>query len=182
MVLNAKDPVRAVPDLSDHHVTIWNRLQSACQRDETVEGRIYRCVRRGYLVDFDGVTGFLPGSHLDVLPVVDIAPFLKCPSYFKVLRCNALHGRLVVSRRATLPALKINAVKLEDRFCVGQRLTGTVAQNLPYGTFVDLGDAIMGFLPHCEPRPNPGDPVAVQIVRLNSDSQRIVLAAAAVTG
>jgi small subunit ribosomal protein S1 len=151
-------------------------LQRALHTNETVEGVIFRCVRRGYLVDFGGVTGFLPGSQLNTLPVVDIAPFLDHAWSFKILNCDPEHGRLIVSRRATLPRMEVENVDLDKKYCVGQHLTGVVAQTLPFGTFVDLG-GITGFLPNepDNPKMMPGEIISVVILRIDCAVQRIVL-------
>jgi len=164
-------------DVSNHRAAVWADLQLAFHRDEIIEGRITRCIRRGYLVDFDGVTGFLPGRYIDVLPVADPAPFLDRRSQFKILRCDQLHNRLVVSRRATLPDLKLNAPKLDELFHAGQMLSGTVRHNLAYGAFIDLGHDILGFLPLFSGAQAPvnGSTIQVQVVRINTDTQRVFL-------
>jgi small subunit ribosomal protein S1 len=156
--------------------TIWNRLQRAVHTEEIVEGLIVRCVRRGYLVDFGGVTGFLPGSQLDTLPVADIEPLLSRSLSFKVLRCEPTHGRLIVSRRATLPPIEVENIDLEKKYRVGQRLLGVVAQELPFGTFVDLG-GITGFLPADpdNPKTHSGQTISVAVRRIDCEVQRIVL-------
>ena len=177
--MESKNPVQAEAKLSSRHAAVWDRLQSAHHRKEAVEGTIFRCIRRGYLVDFDGVIGFLPGSLLDVLPVVDITPFLKRQSYFMVLKCDPVQARLIVSRRATLSPLDVDTTKLSERFQVGQLLDVTVCSNLPYATFVDLGNGIIGYLPRPEGEVEPavGGKLCVEVVRVQEDTQRIIVRA-----
>jgi ribosomal protein S1 len=119
-------------------------LQRALHTNETVEGVIFRCVRRGYLVDFGGVTGFLPGSQLNTLPVVDIAPFLDHAWSFKILNCDPEHGRLIVSRRATLPRMEVENVDLDKKYCVGQHLTASSPKPYPSG-HLSIWEALLDF-------------------------------------
>jgi small subunit ribosomal protein S1 len=157
--------------------TAWERLQRSFQDYEIVEGVIIRCVRRGYVVAFEGVTGFLPGSQLDGLPVVDIAPFLDRRWSFKILKCDPEHGRLVVSRRATLPRAGICDVDLEKTYYVGQRLPGVVVQVAAYGAFIDIGE-ITGLLPSRSTNPalEKGQTINVVVVEIDTEIQRVVLA------
>src|SRR3989339_1881850 len=54
----------------------WVALEKAHKERTTVEGTIVERVKGGFIIDLDGVFGFLPGSQADIKPVRD-------PSYLE---------------------------------------------------------------------------------------------------
>ena len=52
---------------------VWDKLETAFEGDETVEGKISGKVKGGFTVDIEDIRAFLPGSLVDVRPVRDPA-------------------------------------------------------------------------------------------------------------
>ncbi|WP_066552843.1 30S ribosomal protein S1 [Croceicoccus bisphenolivorans] len=163
----------------------WDRLESEFGEGKRVEGSIFGRVKGGFTVDLDGAVAFLPGSQVDIRPVRDIAPLMGIPQPFQILKMDRRRGNIVVSRRAVLEETRAEQrSELIGNLEEGQVIDGVVKNITDYGAFVDLG-GIDGLLHvtdmsykrvnHPNEVVNIGDTVTVQIVRINSDTQRISL-------
>ncbi|MDR7103458.1 30S ribosomal protein S1 [Croceicoccus sp. BE223] len=163
----------------------WDRLESEFGEGKRVEGQIFGRVKGGFTVDLDGAVAFLPGSQVDIRPVRDIAPLMGIPQPFQILKMDRRRGNIVVSRRAVLEETRAEQrSELIGNLEEGQVIDGVVKNITDYGAFVDLG-GIDGLLHvtdmsykrvnHPNEVVNIGDTVTVQIVRINSDTQRISL-------
>lgn len=163
----------------------WDRLESEFGEGKRVEGQIFGRVKGGFTVDLDGAVAFLPGSQVDIRPVRDIAPLMGIPQPFQVLKMDRRRGNIVVSRRAVLEETRAEQrSELIGNLEEGQVIDGVVKNITDYGAFVDLG-GIDGLLHvtdmsykrvnHPNEVVNIGDTVTVQIVRINSETQRISL-------
>jgi small subunit ribosomal protein S1 len=51
-------------------LTAWNNIQRALDEDLVIEGYVKRRTKGGLIVDIFGVEAFLPGSQIDVKPIV----------------------------------------------------------------------------------------------------------------
>ncbi|MBS7668427.1 30S ribosomal protein S1 [Croceicoccus gelatinilyticus] len=163
----------------------WDRLENEFGEGKRVEGQIFGRVKGGFTVDLDGAVAFLPGSQVDIRPVRDIAPLMGIPQPFQILKMDRRRGNIVVSRRAVLEETRAEQrSELIGNLEEGQVIDGVVKNITDYGAFVDLG-GIDGLLHvtdmsykrvnHPNEVVNIGDTVTVQIVRINSDTQRISL-------
>ncbi len=163
----------------------WDKLESEFGEGVRVEGRIFGRVKGGFTVDLDGAVAFLPGSQVDIRPVRDVTPLMEIPQPFQILKMDRRRGNIVVSRRAVLEETRAEQRnELIGELAEGQVIDGVVKNITDYGAFVDLG-GIDGLLHvtdmsykrvnHPSEVINIGDTVTVQIVRINSDTQRISL-------
>ncbi len=163
----------------------WDKLESEFGEGKRVEGRIFGRVKGGFTVDLDGAVAFLPGSQVDIRPVRDVTPLMEMPQPFQILKMDRRRGNIVVSRRAVLEETRAEQrSELIDKLAEGQVIDGVVKNITDYGAFVDLG-GIDGLLHvtdmsykrvnHPSEVINIGDVVKVQIVRINSETQRISL-------
>ncbi len=163
----------------------WDKLESEFGEGKRVEGRIFGRVKGGFTVDLDGAVAFLPGSQVDIRPVRDVGPLMDMPQPFQILKMDRRRGNIVVSRRAVLEETRAEQrSELIDKLTEGQVIDGVVKNITDYGAFVDLG-GIDGLLHvtdmsykrvnHPSEVINIGDTVAVQIIRINADTQRISL-------
>ena len=104
--------------------------------DCTITAEIMSINRGGALVNFEGLRGFLPGSHapqgLTEDSVGKVLPL-------KFLEVDQAKNRLVVSNRRAMVEAKLT--NLEP----GQLVNGVVRSIKPYGAFVDIG-GITGLL------------------------------------
>ncbi len=163
----------------------WDKLESEFGESARVEGRIFGRVKGGFTVDLDGAVAFLPGSQVDIRPVRDVTPLMEVPQPFQILKMDRRRGNIVVSRRAVLEETRAEQrSELIDKLAEGQVIEGVVKNITDYGAFVDLGgiDGLLHVTDMSYKRVNHpseiieiGQTVKVQIVRINSETQRISL-------
>jgi small subunit ribosomal protein S1 len=163
----------------------WTQLEKSFQGNERVTGIIYGRVKGGFTVDLNGAGAFLPGSQVDIRPVRDITPLLGTPQPFQILKMDRSRGNIVVSRRAVLEESRAEArSELVASLKEGQILQGVVKNITDYGAFVDLGgvdgllhvtDIAWRRINHPSEALNIGQSVKVQVIRFNSETQRISL-------
>src|SRR6204780_3401191 len=163
----------------------WTLLENNFQANERVQGVIFGRVKGGFTVDLSGAVAFLPGSQVDIRPVRDIAPLLGSPQPFQILKMDRSRGNIVVSRRAVLEESRAEQrSELVASLKEGQILAGVVKNITDYGAFVDLGgvdgllhvtDIAWRRINHPSEALTIGQQVKVQVIRFNSDTQRISL-------
>jgi small subunit ribosomal protein S1 len=124
----------------------WQRAISIFQQDEIVSLSVVGFNRGGLLVEGDGLSGFVPCSHLVEMtgqPETEnreeaLAAYVGSTLKLKIIECVAEEGRMVFSARAaraeagTRPAL-FSTIQ------AGQRVSGEVTNVTDFGVFVDLG-------------------------------------------
>ncbi len=138
--LKTAESTRPAPD--------WELATTLFREDEIVELKVTGHNKGGLLVEGEGLSGFVPCSHLMDLPAQAteerreecLAAYLGRSLRLKLIECVPEEGRLVFSERAARaeagkrPAL-FNTIQ------VGQRLQGEVTNVTEFGVFVDLGGA-----------------------------------------
>jgi small subunit ribosomal protein S1 len=162
----------------------WVRLEKSFEANERVEGTIFGRVK-GFTVDLGGAVAFLPGSQVDIRPIRDIAPLLNVAQPFQILKMDKRRGNIVVSRRAVLEETRAEQrSELVQSLTEGQVVEGLVKNITDYGAFVDLGgiDGLLHVTDISWKRVNHpadvlsvGQTVKVQIIKINSETQRISL-------
>ncbi len=163
----------------------WTRLEDKYKAGERVEGVIFNRVKGGFTVDLDGAVAFLPGSQVDIRPIRDVAPLMNIPQPFQILKMDRRRGNIVVSRRSVLEESRAEKrSEIVARLEEGQVIDGVVKNITDYGAFIDLGgiDGLLHVTDMAWRRVNHpneivtvGDTVKVQIIRINSETQRISL-------
>ncbi len=163
----------------------WTELETAYKDQVRVNGTIFGRVKGGFIVDLAGAVAFLPGSQVDIRPVRDITPLMGNPQPFQILKMDAQRNNIVVSRRAVLEETRSEArAELISNLTEGQILEGMVKNITDYGAFVDLGgvdgllhvtDIAWRRINHPSEALQIGETVKVQIIRFNSETQRISL-------
>ena len=163
----------------------WAALELAHDKQERVTGVIFGKVKGGFTVDLDGATAFLPGSQVDIRPVRDLGPLMGTPQPFQILKIDRKRGNIVVSRRAVLEESRAEArTELVSNLQEGQVLSGVVKNITDYGAFVDLGgvdgllhvtDIAWRRINHPSEALQVGQTVEVQVIRFNTETQRISL-------
>ncbi len=163
----------------------WTMLEKAFNGTERVNGTIFGRVKGGFTVDLSGAIAFLPGSQVDVRPVRDVNPLMGMPQPFQILKMDRRRGNIVVSRRAVLEESRAEQrAELLDGMKEGQVIEGVVKNLTDYGAFVDLGgvdgllhvtDVAWRRINHPSEVLNVGQSVKVQVIRFNSETQRISL-------
>ncbi len=163
----------------------WIELDGAFLSGKRVNGVIFGRVKGGFIVDLSGAVAFLPGSQVDIRPVRDIGPLMGVPQPFQILKMDRNRNNIVVSRRAVLEETRAEArSELISNLTEGQILEGVVKNITDYGAFVDLGgvDGLLHVTDIAWRRVNHptealqiGQTVNVQVIRFNSETQRISL-------
>jgi small subunit ribosomal protein S1 len=163
----------------------WTNLERAFESSKRVDGTIYGRVKGGFTVDLGGAMAFLPGSQVDIRPVRDVGPLMGTPQPFQILKMDRARGNIVVSRRAVLEETRAEQrSELIQGLKEGMILDGVVKNITDYGAFVDLGgvdgllhvtDIAWKRINHPNEALQIGQQVRVQVIRFNSDTQRISL-------
>lgn len=163
----------------------WINLEKSFEAEERVEGVIFGRVKGGFTVDLNGATAFLPGSQVDIRPVRDVTPLMNTPQPFQILKMDRRRGNIVVSRRAIMEESRAEArSEIVQNLVEGQTVEGVVKNITDYGAFVDLGgvDGLLHVTDIAWRRVNHpsevltvGETVKVQVVKINSETQRISL-------
>ncbi|MFZ2586778.1 MAG: 30S ribosomal protein S1 [Alphaproteobacteria bacterium] len=165
---------------------VLTKLENAHKAGETASGVIFGKVKGGFMVDVQGVLGFLPGSQLDAKPVTDLAPFMYVPLDFQVVKVDRKRNNLIVSRRA----LTDGGTGVGNRDALmadmkeGKVLKGTVKNITDYGAFMDLGgvdgllhitDIAWHRIGHPSEVLKVGQQMDVMVVRFDEKTQRVSL-------
>jgi small subunit ribosomal protein S1 len=163
----------------------WTILEKAFEGGERVTGTISGRVKGGFTVDLSGAIAFLPGSQVDVRPIRDVNPLMEGPQAFQILKMDRRRGNIVVSRRAVMEESRAEQrAELLLGMAEGQIVDGIVKNLTDYGAFVDLGgvdgllhvtDIAWQRITHPSEVLNVGQTVKVQVIRFNSETQRISL-------
>ncbi|GAA3670665.1 30S ribosomal protein S1 [Acetobacter fabarum] len=163
----------------------WTSLEKAFEANQRVNGTIYGRVKGGFTVDLGGAMAFLPGSQVDIRPVRDVGPLMGVPQPFQILKMDRARGNIVVSRRAVLEETRAEQrSELIQGLTEGMILDGVVKNITDYGAFVDLGgvdgllhvtDIAWKRINHPSEALQIGQPVRVQVIRFNPETQRISL-------
>jgi small subunit ribosomal protein S1 len=163
----------------------WTRLEEKYKAGERVEGVIFNRVKGGFTVDLDGAVAFLPGSQVDIRPIRDVSPLMNVSQPFQILKMDRRRGNIVVSRRSVLEETRAEKrSEIVARLEEGQIIDGVVKNITDYGAFIDLGgidgllhvtDMAWRRVTHPSEIVTVGDTVKVQIIRINSETQRISL-------
>lgn len=163
----------------------WTNLEKSFQANQRVNGTIFGRVKGGFTVDLGGAVAFLPGSQVDIRPVRDVQPLMGTPQPFQILKMDRARGNIVVSRRAVLEETRAEQrSELIQGLKEGMVLDGVVKNITDYGAFVDLGgvdgllhvtDIAWRRINHPSEALTIGQPVKVQVIRFNPETQRISL-------
>jgi small subunit ribosomal protein S1 len=163
----------------------WTNLEKAFTAQQRVNGVIFGRVKGGFTVDLGGAVAFLPGSQVDIRPVRDVGPLMGSPQPFQILKMDRARGNIVVSRRAVLEETRAEQrSELIQGLKEGMILDGVVKNITDYGAFVDLGgvdgllhvtDIAWRRINHPSEALTIGQAVRVQVIRFNSETQRISL-------
>jgi len=119
---------------------IWDRVVSAHDTGEILNGKIVRRIKGGMVVDLMGMETFLPGSQIDVRPIRDFDAYVGREMEFKVVKVNEPTKNVVVSHKVLVEEELFDQRKaILEKLEKGQILEGTVKAITDFGVFVDLG-------------------------------------------
>ncbi|MBH1833651.1 30S ribosomal protein S1 [Stenotrophomonas maltophilia] len=164
---------------------VWDELEEALEKNETITGRISGKVKGGFTVDIKDVRAFLPGSLVDVRPVRDPAYLEGKELEFKLIKLDRKRNNVVVSRRAVVESEHSEErEQLMDKLQEGAILKGVVKNLIDYGAFVDLGgidgllhitDMAWKRVRHPSEVVNVGDELDVRVLKFDRERNRVSL-------
>ncbi len=163
----------------------WTEIRRCFDNEELISGQITRRIKGGMVVDLGVVQAFLPGSQVDIKPVMDFDEFLGVESEFKIVKFNELRQNIVLSRKAILEddLLGKRQAVLEEME-IGMVLEGMVKNITDFGAFVDLGgidgllhitDITWGRINHPTDRLAIGEQVTVKVIDFDIEKVRVSL-------
>src|SRR6056300_1713518 len=121
-------------------IKAWDRVNSAHDSGEIVNGFIKCRTKGGMIVDVFGIEAFLPGSQIDVKPIRDYDQYVNKTMEFKVVKINHEFKNVVVSHKALIEAdIEEQKKEIIGQLEKGQVLEGVVKNITSYGVFIDLG-------------------------------------------
>jgi small subunit ribosomal protein S1 len=166
-------------------VKAWERITSAHDNDEVLEGVVKRRTKGGLIVDIDGVEAFLPGSQIDVKPIRDFDVFVGRTMELKVVKINYSNDNVVVSHKVLIEKdIEKQKAEILNNLEKGQVLEGVIKNMTNFGVFIDLGgvdgllhitDISWGRINHPEEVLKLDEKVNVVVLDFDDDKKRISL-------
>ncbi|MBI4972845.1 MAG: 30S ribosomal protein S1 [Candidatus Omnitrophica bacterium] len=162
----------------------WDKVVKNSQDGELVEGRPLKKVKGGFLVDVNGIEGFLPAS-LSAFKGVPDKDILNKNFKFKIVKINNLRRSLILSRREAIQKERqVAKDKLWQELKTGEICSGTVKAITDFGAFVDLGgvdgllhitDMSWSKISHPSEIVALGDKIDVVILNLDKENNKVSL-------
>ncbi len=118
----------------------WERIVDSFKNGTVITGLVISKTKGGLIVDCGGLETFLPGSQIDIKPVVDYDQYVNKTMEFKVVKVNETIKNAVVSHKALIESdLQEQRETIIAGLEKGQVLEGTVKNITDFGAFLDLG-------------------------------------------
>lgn len=118
----------------------WEAIKDSYENGTVIKGTVISKTKGGLIVDAGGLETFLPGSQIDIKPIIDYDSYVGKTMEFKVVKINETIKNAVVSHKAL-----IESDLAEQREAIiaslekGQVLEGIVKNITDFGAFLDLG-------------------------------------------
>jgi len=169
----------------------WDTVKELYSNDRIVDLQVTGHNRGGLLVEKDGLSGFIPFSHLidlagkeqeadrDLSLETYVGKLLKV----KVIECVPEEGRVVFSERAAL-AEPGKRAELFNKLQTGSHVKGIVTNITDFGVFVDLGgveglihisELSWGRVVHPNQIVKLGEQINVQVLDISAERCRVAL-------
>ena len=118
----------------------WEAIVDSFQNGTVIRGQVISKTKGGLIVDAGGLETFLPGSQIDIKPVIDYDQYVNKVMEFKVVKINETIKNAVVSHKALIESdLAEQREHIIGGLEKGQVLEGTVKNITDFGAFLDLG-------------------------------------------
>ncbi|MBN2386801.1 MAG: S1 RNA-binding domain-containing protein [Anaerolineales bacterium] len=124
----------------------WDQAMMIYRQDQIIKVVVTGYNRGGLLVEGDGLSGFIPCSHLVEMPALTepsrrddcLSSYVGQTLRVKVIECVPDESRMVFSERAARSEAG-KRMELFSNLQPGQRVSGEVTNITEFGIFVDLG-------------------------------------------
>lgn len=118
----------------------WESIVDSFKNGTIIRGTVISKTKGGLIVDCNGLETFLPGSQIDIKPVVDYDQYVGKTMEFKVVKVNEQIKNAVVSHKALIESdLAEQREQILATLDKGQVLEGYVKNITDFGAFLDLG-------------------------------------------
>lgn len=162
----------------------WSKVMNDVAEGEVVEGFVTKIVKGGYMVDIEGVEGFLPMS-LSAFKGVSNQEITSHKYKFQVAKINKQRRNLILSRRDVVQKEReVVREKLWGDLGKGQVRTGIVKGITDFGAFIDLGgvdgllhitDMSWSRINHPSEIVSIGDKIKVLILDFDKENSKVSL-------
>lgn len=169
----------------------WQSAQLAFEEGQSFNLKVSGANRGGLLVNWNGLQGFVPASHLEDIPlaqephdrVAELSNRIGDSMTVRMIEVDAGQNRLVFSERAAAPGNRSPKAILNS-LNPGDVCEGTVTNLTTFGAFVDLG-GVEGLIhiselswdrvQHPSDVLRPGQKTEVHVLGVNAEEGRIAL-------
>ena len=118
----------------------WENLVDSYENGTIIKGTVISKTKGGLIANCGGLETFLPGSQIDIKPIVDYDAYVGKTMEFKVVKINEAIKNAVVSHKALIESdLAEQREAIISSLEKGQVLEGTVKNITDFGAFMDLG-------------------------------------------
>ena len=118
----------------------WENIVDSYQNGTIIKGTVVSKTKGGLIVDCSGLETFLPGSQIDIKPIVDYDAYVGKTMEYKVVKINEAIKNAVVSHKALIESdLAEQREQIIGGLEKGQVLEGIVKNITDFGAFMDLG-------------------------------------------
>lgn len=118
----------------------WEDIVASYNDGIIIKGTVVSKTKGGLIVDCSGLETFLPGSQIDVKPIIDYDAYVGKTMEFKVVKINENIKNAVVSHKALIESdLAEQRDLIVSGLEKGQVLEGVVKNITDFGAFMDLG-------------------------------------------
>jgi small subunit ribosomal protein S1 len=118
----------------------WDNIVDSYNNGTIIRGFVISKTKGGLIVDAGGLETFLPGSQIDIKPIIDYDQYVGKQMDFKVVKINEAIKNAVVSHKALIES---DMAEQRDSIIAGlekgQVLEGIVKNITDFGAFLDLG-------------------------------------------
>ena len=163
----------------------WDLLVDSYKNGSIIKGHVVSKTKGGLIVECSGLETFLPGSQIDVKPIVDYDAYVGKTMEFKVVKINEAIKNAVVSHKALIESdLAEQREAIISGLEKGQVLEGVVKNITDFGAFMDLGgvdgllyitDISWGRINHPNEVLTMNQKVNVVVLDFDEDKKRISL-------
>lgn len=118
----------------------WESIVESHETGAIIKGTVVSKTKGGLIVDCSGLETFLPGSQIDIKPIVDYDAYVGKTMEFRVVKINEAIKNAVVSHKALIESdLAEQREQIIAGLEKGQVLEGIVKNITDFGAFLDLG-------------------------------------------
>jgi len=118
----------------------WDTLVDSYNNGTVLKGKVISKTKGGLIADCNGLETFLPGSQIDIKPIIDYDQYVGKTMELKVVKINEAIKNAVVSHKALIES---DLAEQRDEIIAGlekgQVLEGMVKNITDFGAFMDLG-------------------------------------------